>query len=131
MSGGVTHFASDFVIDGVQKMPFSNAIRAGDFVFLSGVTAVDRLGQAPGGNIDSQTRFVLQSIEAVLKKAGCTLADVIKATCYLEDPRDFMNFNRVFAEFFPTNPPTRTTVKALLMLEGKVEIDVIAYKPLG
>jgi enamine deaminase RidA (YjgF/YER057c/UK114 family) len=58
------------------------------------------------------------------------MEDVIKATCFLDDPRDFMNFNRVFAEYFPTNPPTRTTVRAQLMMEGKVEIEVVAYKPL-
>jgi hypothetical protein len=58
------------------------------------------------------------------------MEDVIKATCFLDDPRDFMNFNRVFAEYFPTNPPTRTTVRAQLMMEGKVEIEVVAYRPL-
>jgi|SRR5665213_2988065 len=126
----ISHYPSDFLIGGVQKMPFSTAIRAGDFVYLSGVTAVDRLGRQPGGPIDVQTRLVLDSIKTILEGVGCTMGDVIKATCFLDDPRDFMSFNHVFAEYFPTNPPTRTTVRAQLMLEGKVEIEVVAYKPL-
>lgn len=126
----LTHYPSDFVIGGAQKLPFSTAIRAGDFIYLSGVTAVDSLGRQPGGPIDVQTRLVLESIKTTLQGLGCSLADVIKATCFLDDPRDFMNFNRVFAEYFPTNPPTRTTVRAQLMLEGKIEIEVVAYKPL-
>lgn len=124
------HFPSDFAIGGGQKLPFSSAIRAGDFLYLSGVTAVDRFGRQPGGGIDAETRLVLESVKSILQGLGCDMEDVIKATCFLDDPRDFMNFNRVFAEYFPTNPPTRTTVRAQLMMEGKVEIDVIAYKPL-
>ena len=111
-------------------MPFSRAIRAGDFVFVSGMSAVDSFGSAPGGNIDSQTRSTLEAIRAALKEAGCEMSDVVKTTCWLEDTRDFWNFNRVYAEFFPENPPTRSTVQAVLMLEGKVEIEVVAYKPL-
>ena len=125
-----THYPSNFLIGGVQSMPFSTAIRAGDFVYLSGVTAVDRLGRQPGGSIDEQTRLVLDSIKTILEGVGCTMADVIRATCFLDDPRDFMNFNRVYAEYFPTKPPARTTVRAQLMLEGKVEIEVVAYHPL-
>ncbi len=123
------HYPSDFLFGG-ESMPFSQAIRAGDFVYLAGVTAVDRLGRQPGGPIDVQTRLVLDTIKSVLDGVGCTLADVVKANCFLEDPRDFVSFNRVFSEYFPTNPPTRTTVRAQLMLEGKIEIEVVAYKPL-
>jgi 2-iminobutanoate/2-iminopropanoate deaminase len=127
----LTHYPSDFAIGGSQSLPFSGAIRAGDFIFLSGVTAVDRLGRQPGGGIDEQTRLVLESIKSTLEKLGCRMSDIVKTTCYLDDPRDFMNFNRVFAEYFPSNPPTRTTVRAQLMLEGKVEIEAVAYKPVG
>lgn len=125
-----TTFPSDVVVAGVHQMPFSRAIRAGDFVFVSGMSAVDRLGEAPGGNIESQTRRTLEAIREALKEAGCAMSDVVKTTCWLEDTRDFWNFNRVYAEFFPENPPTRSTVQAVLMLEGKVEIEVVAYKPL-
>jgi enamine deaminase RidA (YjgF/YER057c/UK114 family) len=81
-----THYPNDFLIGGVQKMPFSTAIRAGDFVYLSGVTAVDRLGRQPGGPIDVQTRLVLDSIKTTLEGVGCTMADVIRATCFLDAP---------------------------------------------
>jgi reactive intermediate/imine deaminase len=120
---------SDFLIGGAHKMPFSRAVRAGDFVFVSGTTAVDRLGQSLGGNISEQTRLVLESIRDSLRGLGCEMSDVVKTTCWLEDPRDFWNFNRVFAEFFPENPPARSTLQSGLMLEGKVEIEAIAYKP--
>ena len=123
-------FPSNVLVAGAHKMPFSRAIRAGDFVFVSGMSAVDSFGSAPGGNIDSQTRSTLEAIRAALKEAGCEMSDVVKTTCWLEDTRDFWNFNRVYAEFFPENPPTRSTVQAVLMLEGKVEIEVVAYKPL-
>jgi reactive intermediate/imine deaminase len=121
---------ADFLIGGAHKMPFSQARRAGDFVFVSGTTAIDRLGQAQGGNISVQTRFVLEAIRDALRTMGCEMSDVVKTTCWLEDPRDFWNFNRIFAEFFPTNPPTRSALQSGLMLEGKVEIEAIAYKPL-
>lgn len=124
-------FASDVVVGGTQKMPFSSAIRAGDFVFVSGVSAVDGQGQALGGSIEWQTRYVLDQIGATLKEAGCALSDVVKTTCFLDDPRNFANFNRVFREYFPVDPPTRSTITSTLMLEGKVEIEVIAYRPLA
>ena len=122
-------FLSDVKVAGVHKMPFSRAIRTGDFVFVSGVSAVDNLGQALDGGIEAQTRYVLVQIKNTLKEAGCEMSDVVNTTCFLDDPRDFWNFNRIFAEFFPNDPPTRSTVKSTLMLEGKVEIEAVAYKP--
>jgi enamine deaminase RidA (YjgF/YER057c/UK114 family) len=65
----------------------------------------------------------------VLAEAGCGLEDVVKTTVWLADPRDFWSFNRVYGEFFPHHPPARSTVRADLMLDCKVEIEALAYKP--
>ena len=68
---------------------------------------------------------------AVLERAGCTLADVVKATVWLDDARDFGAFNKVYAEYFGAAPPARSTLVSPLVIDGKVEIELVAYKPLA
>jgi reactive intermediate/imine deaminase len=115
---------------GGRKLPFSKAVRAGDFVFLSGGLAFDSKGKLVGGDIEDQTRQVLNNVKATLEQAGCTLADVVKCTVWLADPRDFADFNKVYAEFFDKEPPARSTVRADLMIDAKVELEVVAYRPI-
>lgn len=114
---------------GGTKRPFAKAVRAGDYVHVSG--QVPTLGGevVPGG-IVAQTEQVIENIKAVLALAGCGLEDVIKVTCWLDDPRDFTSFNGVFERHFGPNPPARSTVQSRLMIDAKVEIDAIAWKPL-
>jgi reactive intermediate/imine deaminase len=114
-----------------QGLPFSKAVRAGDFVYVSGQVAFDANGKIVNGGIDDQTRQTLLNIEAVLKLAGCTLEDVVKINVWLDDTRDFGQFNAIYAEFFPKDPPARSTVESRLMLDAKIEIDCIAYDPKG
>ncbi|MDR1934738.1 MAG: RidA family protein [Candidatus Accumulibacter sp.] len=114
-----------------QVRPFSPATRAGDFVFVSGQVPVDGDGQVVGGSIEAQTRQVFKNLEKVLALAGCTLADVCKANVWLDDARDFGSFNRIYMECFGTHRPARSTVESRLMSDVKLEIDVIAYKPLA
>jgi len=123
-------YGDTVVLAGAHRMPFSSAVRAGDFVFVSGVTAIDPNGAHDLVGIEPQTRRVLDTIRDVLAQAGCTLADVVKTTVWLDDPRDFMNFNRVYREYFAENPPARSCVQSALMLDGKVEVEAIAYRPL-
>lgn len=111
--------------------PLSPATRAGDFVFVSGQVPTDDQGQVIPGGIEAQTRQVFKRIEGALALAGCTLADVCKATVWLGDARDFGSFNRVYMECFGEHRPARSTVEARLMIDAKVEIDVTAYKPRG
>ncbi len=115
---------------GSAHVPLSPAVRAGDFVHVSGQVPVDADGRVVAGGIAEQTEQVMRNIEAALALAGCTLDDVIKTQVFLEDARDFAAFNQAYARFFPTDPPARTTVEARLMIDIKVEIEAIAYKPL-
>ena len=110
--------------------PFAKAVRAGDFVFVSGQLPFGPNGNMIQGTIEVQTRVVLETIAATLDEAGCTLADVVKNTIWLEDTRDFAGFNKIYAEFFPEDPPARATVRSDLMLDARIEIEALAYKPL-
>jgi reactive intermediate/imine deaminase len=113
---------------GGQSLPFSPAVRAGPFVFVSGQVAMGENGELVPGGIEAQTRQTLKNVEKALALAGCTLKDVVKSTVWLDDARDFWTFNSVYAEFFPENKPARSTTQATLMIDAKIEIEVIAYK---
>ncbi|MFK3781683.1 RidA family protein [Agrobacterium sp. NPDC089420] len=115
---------------GGQRRPFAKAVRAGDFVYVSGqVPTVD--GEVVTGGIAAQTEQVVANIKDVLALADCTLADVVKVNVWLDDARDFSSFNAVFQKHFLDHPPARSTVQSPLMVDAKVEMDVIAYKPLA
>jgi reactive intermediate/imine deaminase len=114
---------------GGQRLPFAPAVRAGAFVYVSGQIAMGENGELVPGGIEAQTRKTMENLEAALALAGCTLADVVKVQVWLDDPRDFWTFNRVYAGYFGEAPPARSTVRAELMVDAKVEIDCIAYRP--
>jgi reactive intermediate/imine deaminase len=80
--------------------PFSPAVRAGDFVYVSGQVPGDEKGEIVQGGIEVQTRQVMKNIQAALALAGCTLDDVCKTTVWLQDARDFGSFNRVYMSYF-------------------------------
>ena len=113
---------------GGQPLPFSSAVRAGPFVFVSGQIAMGANGEIVPGGIEAQTRQTLENVEKALALAGCAPKDVVKATVWLDDARDFWTFNRVYAEFFSESKPARSTTQATLMIDAKVEIEVIAYR---
>lgn len=115
----------------VQGLPFSPAVRVGHMVYLSG-----QLGTVPGTRqlvdtgIAAQTRQALENIKAVLTAAGSSLARVAKCTVFLADIRDFATMNEVYATFFPTDPPARSTVAGSgLALGARIEIDCLATTP--
>jgi reactive intermediate/imine deaminase len=112
-----------------QARPFSPAVRAGDFIYVSGQVPANSNGEIVAGGIEVQTRQVMENLKAVLALAGASFDDVCKTTCWLEDARDFGAFNRVYMSYFPNGKPARSTTEARLMVDEKVEIDVIAYKP--
>jgi reactive intermediate/imine deaminase len=111
--------------------PLSPAVRAGDFVYVSGQVPVNAEGEIVAGGIEAQTRQVMENVRAALEVAGAGFDDVCKCTIWLTDARDFGAFNRVYMGFFPNGKPARSTTEARLMIDAKVEIDVIAYKPKG
>jgi 2-iminobutanoate/2-iminopropanoate deaminase len=116
---------------GSAHVPLSPAVRAGDFVYVSGQVPTDANGVVVVGGIEVQTRQVLENVKAALALAGCTMGQVIKTFAILSDAREFGAFNKTYATYFPTEPPARTTVEATLMIDIKVEIEVVAYAPLG
>jgi enamine deaminase RidA (YjgF/YER057c/UK114 family) len=113
------------------NLPFHPGVRAGDFIFISGQVAKDEAGNMCVGNIEEETRWTLESIRRILALEGADLADVVKVTVYLDDARNFGRYNRVFAEYFPDGRVSRTTVEARAVIECKIEMDAIAYKPLA
>lgn len=108
--------------------PFSAAVRAGDLLFLSGQIALDpATGKLVAGDIDVQTEQIFTNISAVLEAAGKSFDDVMKTTVYLADMRDFTAMNTVYARYFQTPYPARTTIQATgLPLGAAVEIEVVA-----
>ena len=111
------------------NLPFHPAVRAGDFVFVSGQVAKDEKGNMCAGSIEDETRWTIESIKRILALDGAELADVVKVTAYLEDVRNFGRYNKVFAEYFPEGNISRTTVEARAVIECKIEMDAVAYKP--
>lgn len=114
---------------GKSHVPLSPAVRAGDFVFVSGQVPVDSHGLVVSGGIGEQTEQVLSNVRSALALAGCEMTDVVKTTVWLADARDFGTFNTVYARHFPSEPPARTTVESRLMIDIKIEVEAIAYRP--
>lgn len=112
--------------------PYTPAIIAGDFVFVSGQTPKrPGTGERVEGDIAVQTTVVLENIQAILAAAGCTLADVVKVSAHLADMKDFAAYNQVYGQFFPEPYPARTTVQSVLPGGAGLEIEVIAYRGKG
>ncbi len=110
--------------------PYSQAIRAGDFVYTAGQIGIDpATGQLVEG-IEAQTRQALRNLQAVLEAAGASLEQVVKTTVFLHDMGDFGAMNAVYAEFFAAEPPARSAVQAAALPKGAlVEIEAVAYSP--
>ncbi|MEA2660751.1 MAG: 2-iminobutanoate/2-iminopropanoate deaminase, partial [Chloroflexota bacterium] len=101
-------------------LPYAQAIRVGDLVFVAGQVAIDpATGQAVAGGVTAQTERVIENIKGILENAGTSLAYAVENFCFLADvKRDFAGFNAVYGRYFDTNGPTRTTVQAVLPREG-------------
>lgn len=108
--------------------PYSQAVVANGFVFLSGQIPLDpATGRLVEGGVVAQTERVLNNLAAVLEAAGSGFDRVVKTTVFLKDMADFPSMNEVYAKFFPANPPARSTVEAArLPRDVRVEIDLIA-----
>ena len=112
--------------------PYSPAIIAGDFIYVSGQGPTDpATGKYVMDSVQAETRQVLTNVQNILAAAGATMADVVKCNVYLSDRKYFAEMNEAYREFFPVDAPARTTVQAHPPVEIRVEIDCVAYKPRG
>ena len=110
-------------------LPFSAAVRAGDFIFASGTTGTADAQGNPVKGIEAQTIQCLENINQVLQTAGASLSDVVKATVFLRNVDDFAKMNEVYVKYFPESRPARSTViTGLVRPDMLVEIECIVYK---
>lgn len=111
--------------------PYSQAIQAGNLLFLSGQIPIDpATGEVVKGGIQQQTRQVLENIKGLLESQGLGMKDVVKVTIFLKDMENFKPLNELYATYFPSSPPARSTVEvARLPRNVDVEIEVIALIP--
>ena len=130
MSSKTKQIIGDPIIIGGRKLSLSRAVRAGDYVFLTGQIPFKDDEPMTSGTIEEQTRVVLDLITETLGEAGCTRDDVVKAMVWLRERADFPGFNEVYSEYFPTDPPARSAVLNELLVDVRVEVEVVAYKPL-
>lgn len=135
-----------FGFEGEAPVPISLAVRAGDFVFVSGISdhyfvpeqvvfdddgnVLDDGSHAGDTDIATQTRGTLTKLQTILEQTGCTLEDVVDLVVWLREPRDFVGFNSVYKEFFTTEPPARAVLRNAFMFITRIEVKAIAYKPL-
>lgn len=112
------------------NLPFHPAVRAGDFLFVSGQVPKDADGNMIDGTIEVETLATLAAIERIIAEDGATLADVVRITTYLQDMRDFGRYNRAFQQGIGDAQMARTTVEARAAVNTKIEMDAIVYKPL-
>lgn len=113
-----------------SSMPLTPAVRAGDFIFVSGQVPMDPNGEILVGSVEAQTRLVMDCIAKALEAAGSAMKDVVKTTVYLKDARDFVAFNNVYSSYFePGKRPARTCIQNDMVVDIKVEIEVTAYSP--
>lgn len=108
--------------------PYSQAIKAKGFIFLSGQVALDpKTGQLVAGGISQQTERVMENLKAILEAAGSNLHHVVKTTVFLKDMNDFPAMNEVYGRYFTAAPPARATVEAArLPKDALVEIELVA-----
>lgn len=129
MSSAKQVIGEPLIING-QKLSLSRAVRAGDFVFLTGQVPMQNGAPMTTGTIEEQTRSVLDEITAMLKLAGCERKDVVKAMVWLRNRNDFPGFNKIYAEYFPDEPPARSALVSDFLIDILVEVEVVAYRPL-
>lgn len=117
------------LVIGGRRLSLSRAVRAGDLVFLTGQVPMRDGAPMTTGSIEEQTRAALDSIGETLREAGCTYADVVKSMVWLKERGDFPGFNAVYGEYFPEGPPARSALVSDFLVDVKVEIECIAYRP--
>lgn len=125
-----TIIGKPLIING-RQLSLSRAVRAGDFVFLTGQVPMQDGQVMTNGSIEEQTRACLNSIHETLIEAGCSLQDIVKSMVWLKSREDFPGFDSVYAEYFPEGPPARSALVSDFLVDIRVEIECVAYHPQG
>lgn len=112
---------------GGQALPFARATEANGWLYVSGQVAMEN-GEIVAGGIIAESRKAIENLLAILAEANYGIEDVVRVGVWLDDPRDFWTFNRVYAEYFGENPPARACVQSRMMVDCKIEIECVAYK---
>ncbi|MEF9386029.1 RidA family protein [Ralstonia solanacearum species complex bacterium KE056] len=112
---------------GGQHLPFARAAGADGWLFVSGQTPMVG-GEVVGHGIVEQTHQTLKNLLAILAEAGYGPEHVVRCGVWLDDPRDFPSFNKVFKDYFGAHPPARSCVVSSMVIDCKVEVDCVAYK---
>lgn len=123
-----TIIGKPLIING-RQLSLSRAVRAGDFVFLTGQVPMQDGQVMTNGSIEEQTRACLNSIHETLIEAGCSLKDIVKSMVWLKSREDFPGFDSVYAEYFPEGPPARSALVSDFLVDIRVEIECVAYHP--
>ncbi len=114
------------IING-RRLSLSKGIMAGNFIFLTGQIPFKNGMPMTTGSIEEQTEVVIKEIRNTLDESGCTLDQVVKTMVWLRDRADFPGFNEVYGKYFATDPPARSAVVSDLLVDVKIELEVIAY----
>ncbi|HTJ57879.1 MAG TPA: RidA family protein [Devosiaceae bacterium] len=113
---------------GGQPLPFARAVEADGWLYVSGQVAMENGEIIPGGLI-AEIHQTMKNVVAILTEAGYGLEDVVRVGVWLDDPRDFWTFNKIYAEYFGEHPPARACVQSRMMVDCKVEIECVAWRP--
>ena len=112
---------------GGQRLPFARAVQADGWLHVSGQVAMEN-GEVIEGGIVPQSHKAIGNMLAIVEEAGYATSDIVRVGVWLDDPRDFWTFNKIFVEYFGDCPPARACVQATMMVDCKVEVDCIAYR---
>jgi reactive intermediate/imine deaminase len=112
---------------GDQPLPFARAVEANGWLYVSGQVPMIN-GEVTDGNITAQSHQAIRNLLKILQEAGYAPEHVVRCGVWLDDPRDFPSFNKVFREYFGEHPPARACVVSSMVIDCKVEIDCVAYK---
>jgi len=124
---GITRYGTGGKGAGGQPLPFARAVAADGWLFVSGQVGMENGEIVPGGLI-AETHKAIGNLIAILKEAGYGVEDVVRCGVWLDDPRDFWTFNKIYAEYFGAAPPARACVQSAMMVDCKIEIECVAYK---
>lgn len=112
---------------GGQALPFARAVEADGWLYVSGQVAMED-GEVIDGGIIPQTHKAIQNMIAILEEAGYGVEDIVRIGVWLDDPRDFWTFNKIYVSYFGEHPPARACVQSSMMVDCKIEIDCVAWK---